>query len=533
MKNLYVLCLLALGCGSAQSLPATPSSTGARLDLAPSGSVSYGFREAADAGFVRVQIEQHPCGEGVLAVEVRLSNTGQKEIETYRNEVRVMRRGEVLSPTYAPYGSPCRGQEPRRTIAPGETTTWWHFYTVTPKDARVKVRLVEPDGLAEYVAVFHLDEPRVARASKPTKRAPAITPHVAVIDRPYYRITVVDKRSCTQGEGTAVGYEVLLENFSNVPLRLAERELVDGEGYRYEWSSLGFEPCHLPEWGPSDGLHEVKPGQRRRGWLPTVAVKPDAEHLELHGSVWGMALGGEDFSVAVGAVPPAESPPPVAAKAAPAPAPDFGPREAPRPMFKDLPIPTDPLEYEKAKVLDLVKSHHTYQGNFLMSVVPLTHQLWAAGFYPDWVEKRYDLAKMAELTREFMGQAKGKLFARLVLRHHGDLLLHKEPHSLTLPPDLAEYIFLEVDGAEAVRCSAAEVPLFGGLVGPFSKQVAVTLVFDLPKELEARLVKKGKARFVVGGLGFDDHTIHYDLPLSDLTRDAPAELQRVFTAAER
>jgi hypothetical protein len=71
----------------------------------------------------------------------------------------------------------------------------------------------------------------------------------------------------------------------------------------------------------------------------------------------------------------------------------------------------------------------------------------------------------------------------------------------------------------------------GGLVGPFSKQTAITLTFDLPAGAAARLQSgRGAAKFVVGGLGFKDNTLRYDLPLSALTSDAPPELQRLFRA---
>lgn len=519
--------------------PAAPT----RYGIVPTETVHYGLAEEADAGFVRVRLRTQPCGEGLMGVEVRLANTGPKVFETYRAEVSARRpSGDIVTPTRAPYDSPCRHVHTSQ-LAPGEATTSWYVYPTTdPKpDLRVAIDLTEPDGLAIYKTVFHLDEDQVARdadAAAGERPAPP-SPHLALVESPYYRVTVVDQRACRDEGHTTVSYEVVLESFTNVPLRLGLSELIDSQGRSYDGaSSFRADRCRSSEVALGGPVGDVPPGEKRRGWLYSIVVPADVTSVRLRGSVFGGGLGGSEFTLALGPVPaPAEvhtKPKPVAPAASLSEA--LAPKAAPPPMFRDLaPALKDAATYEPAKVLTLFKDHHRQHGNFLIGVVPTTTRLWAAGFYPEWTEKRYPLAKMVEQTRDkFVSVSTDKLFARLVLFHNADVMFNSGEHSLKVPDDIAEFIFLELDGQPPIRCSQAEIPLMS-LVGPFSKQVAVVLVFELPKGVAARVRSgKGSARFVVGGLGMPRGANHFDypLPFDALTNDAPVELQRLFQAID-
>jgi hypothetical protein len=535
MRWSFVLLLALAGCGAAGQPASHPPAT--QYGQAPVGPLSYGASEEADAGFVRVTVDSQPCGEGLLGVQVRLHNTGHKVFETYQAEVSGRTaKGDVLSPARPAYGSPCKVEPRVQRLDPGEATTLWSFFAVEEPNVQVKVELTEPDGMAEFQAIFHLDRQKMDRPSTSFTRPAPPSPQLAMVDAPYYRMTVVGQRACTRESEVLAAYEVVFENFSNVQLGLGLPELVDNQGRRYARASHFMGPC-VEDLGPGDGIHEVEPGQKRRGWLPAFAVGSDASGLVLQGGIRGKALQAESFALSLGALPAPEASPlpsPVATKPAPTERRSLSadPPAAEAPRFRDLePIPTDPKLYEQAKQLHLFRSHHVVQGNFLMSVVPVTHQLWAAGFYPQWAEKRYDTAQMVKLTRQFIDDSKDVLHARLVLYHHANVMVHGGEHSLKIPEDIADYVFLELDGFQPVRCKAADIPLMGGLVGPFSKQTAITLTFDLPAGAAARLQSgRGAAKFVVGGLGFKDNTLRYDLPLSALTSDAPPELQRLFRA---
>jgi len=546
---LVVAAAFTAGCGGAA--PTVAEDATSPHGIVPDGPVPYGHAETIDAGFLQASLTTRPCGRGLLGVALRILNTGESPYRTYQLDVTARRPGgEVLRPAPAPYDSPCHGDRPPEALAPGEATTRWLVYETPTPELRLRLEIPEPHGLATYRADVYLDQETVDRDGSRVARPTPPSPSLAIVEGPYFRLTVVDQHACGYRGSTTVRYEVVLESFSNVPIRLGLTKLVDGQGRTYSYRSVHYaDPCSFASRGEGGGaedlLDDVPPGGRRRGWLLPIPVGSGAKDLVLESRVMGNSFDGAPIRLALGALPkavPAKDPfapePRTNERATAEPATAqslhdaLKPKPAPPPIFKDLsPKLKDPTTYEPAKVLTLFKEHHHQQGNFLMGVVPMTTELWAAGFYPKWKEKRYTTPQMVERTQQdFLASAEDKLFARLVLFHHADVMVHKGEHSLTVPDDMADYVFLELDGRPAIRCSEAQIPLMH-LVGPFSKQVAVTLVFDLPPGVADRLENgKGKVRFVVGGLGFENNTFDYPLPLRDLTDDAPPELKKVFKA---
>ena len=177
----------------------------------------------------------------------------------------------------------------------------------------------------------------------------------------------------------------------------------------------------------------------------------------------------------------------------------------------------------------MVTDHLTTNGNFRMSVVPMTRELVIAGEYPKWTEKRYDEAQMVELARADEGLYANAMYAVLTVVFVGDVLSSGRTQ-FELPADLADYIFLENDRGQAIRCSRATLPLMH-MVGPFTKQVNVELQFDgLTQDPE--FLRTKTLKFVVGGLEFENNQVVYRYPLSDLFADAPPELKRLYRAAD-
>lgn len=529
----------SMGCGAASPTSGAASLTSggaAQFPAVPSGPVHYGADDVADAGFVQASVSSQPCGEGLLGVRVRIVNTGKAPFEMYMAQVSGRRaNGDVVAPTRLPYDSPCKPDPHVAKLAPGEASTEWAAFAAEAAGFEVKVLLEEPSGLAEHVAMFHLDRAHVERDKEAAVRPLPPTPKLAGIEARYYRLTVVGARACSDTETSLVGYEVVFESFSNVPLALGSAELSDESGRRYPADFLSFDKCRIDtptEVRPS----EIAPGQKWRGWLPGIRVQRGAKSLVLHTDVRGRGLGSETVDLPLGA-PPAAAPVPVAAAAAKKPDPlaalSANPPPAAGPVFRDLePIPKDPTQYYRVKMLHLVRDGHVTQDNFFMAAVPITPELWAAAMYPKWAEKRYDAAKMADLTRAFATSSRTELIAQLGVFHHGDLFANGGEHSKTLPDDLAEYVFLEIEGMAAIRAREVRIPLMEHVIGAFSKQSTVELVFDLPAGAADRLARgPGQVKIVVGGLGFREKTMSYALPLSTITSDAPRELKALYRAA--
>ena len=206
-----------------------------------------------------------------------------------------------------------------------------------------------------------------------------------------------------------------------------------------------------------------------------------------------------------------------------------GPTTPPQPVKSvDHPlVSADPRTYAEDKIVAMVKDHLATNGNYRMSVVPMTRELAIASAYPKWAEKRYDDATMIELARAEEGLFADTMYAVLTVVFVGDVLSGGK--QLELPEDLADYLFLENDRGEAIRCSRATLP-FMRLVGPFSEQANVELQFDglrrNPDFLRTKTLK-----FVIGGLSFAENEIVYDYPFTELFADAPPPLPRLYRDA--
>lgn len=531
------LLALTAACGG----PTTPD-TAADVAAIPDGPVERGLHDTADAGFAKVTVETMPCGEGLVGVGVRVANTGKKAIALHQIEPTGLgAKGDVLRNKVPPYKSPCSEAARPSKIAPGEAATVWLAFD--PGVAIAKVEVEEPDGLAKLTARFHLDEDHVDDArsgAAATSRAAPPAGALAKHETPYYRLSIVDVKGCRDGDRNFIAYEVVAESFTNVTIDVYAREVVDARSashQRPDYTSRCF--LVLPHGEPLD---ELAPRARVRTWTSPFTVPADAGELTLGMAIGGYGLSRDEVSLRPGAPrswvkapdPPSFGPSPAqqaAQQAERRAALDriANPPPAGKPEFRELPpIPKDPLAYHEVKMRHLVREHYVAHDNFLLTAVPITPALYAAGMYRTWSEKRFDDAAMKKLVADFATRLKTELRVQMPVVHHGSVMGNGGEHSLTLPQDLNESIFLEVDGEKAIRCREAIVPLMGTVVGPFSPQTTVELVFDLPPGFDTRIMKgTGELRVVVGGLGFKDKTVRWKLPLSDLTRDAPAEITRI------
>ena len=209
--------------------------------------------------------------------------------------------------------------------------------------------------------------------------------------------------------------------------------------------------------------------------------------------------------------------------AAPPPAP--APRR-PRPETKvDV---EDPRDYLDQKIIAMFMDHHATNGHFKFSVVPITPELWVAGEYPQWSEKRFTPQQMEQRVDEQLPIFDDSVLAILTIVFVGDLFSTGRVQ-FEVPEDICEYIFLENDRGQSLRCSRATLPLMR-MPGPFTKQVNIDVEFGNLRSAEPDFFDTKSLKFVVGGLDFRHNEITYPYPLSDLFGDAPEALRALYRA---
>jgi hypothetical protein len=186
----------------------------------------------------------------------------------------------------------------------------------------------------------------------------------------------------------------------------------------------------------------------------------------------------------------------------------------------------DPQQYYEQKIVALVRDHHVTNGNFTMSVVPMPQELAVAGEYPKWAEKRYSTEQMIELIERDKPAYAGNVHAVLTVVFIGDIYSGGRTQ-FEIPEDIAEYVFLENDRGQAVRCTRAILPLMR-MPGPFTQQVNVQLEFAGVTREHADFLETKSLRFVVGGLDFQNNVVAYRSPIADLFADAPEVLRDLY-----
>lgn len=210
------------------------------------------------------------------------------------------------------------------------------------------------------------------------------------------------------------------------------------------------------------------------------------------------------------------------------------PAPAPAPAAPAIPQDTrvdveDPRLYYEQKIVALVRDHHVTNGNFTMSVVPMPQELAIAGEYPKWAEKRYSSAQMLEIIENDKAVYTGNVHAMLTVVFIGDIYSTGRTQ-FQIPDDIAEYVFLENDRGQAIRCTRAVLPLMR-MPGPFTQQVNVQLEFAGVTREHADFFDTKSLKFVVGGLEFADNTVTYRYPLSDVFADAPEALRELYQSS--
>lgn len=188
-----------------------------------------------------------------------------------------------------------------------------------------------------------------------------------------------------------------------------------------------------------------------------------------------------------------------------------------------------PRDYFDKKILALTADHRVVEGNFTLNVLPVPLELHIAGQYREWEEKRLTPEQMLTEINAAAPAFSDSVFAMLTIMFVGDVLSPGRTQ-FEIPDDIAEYIFMENDRGEAIRCSRAILPLMH-MPGPFTKAVNVNLEFANIREQNPSFFETKSLRFVVGGLDFRSNTVSYRYPFGDMFGDAPEALRTLYRDA--
>jgi len=188
-------------------------------------------------------------------------------------------------------------------------------------------------------------------------------------------------------------------------------------------------------------------------------------------------------------------------------------------------------DYASAITLALMVTNMKSEGNFTYCVVPAVPQYIIAYDYQEYLEKRYTKKQIIEKVKSRLAVLEDKLSAVFFIGFAGDLQSKGETDK-EIPEDFAEYLFLENDKGDFVRCSKANIPILN-TVNVINESVVVELEFPLNYEKNGKqipiLENTEYIEFVIGGLGFKENRFRYKLPLYKMGENIPQLLNELFT----
>lgn len=293
----------------------------------PIGAMFVAWSETAKLGWADMRVAKvDSCGERHVGVQLEVKNRGSELMYLHRleRELRLVVGEEQRSHSWA-FEDGCRRDDDK--LEPGGVGRVWVTFVGSPKEAELaRLTIDEPHGLARHHLTFGLRAGVAADVKARPAPEPRPAPPAKRIGEPvesrYYRVTALQKMVCAGPDDDGqvkMAVEVLVENFSNLPLRPTRvGDFRDPEGRVYSQAYLAFGgPCaQLMKETP------IAPGEKLRGFISMVAVPADAKGLELHYHLRGADYRGTEVAMPIGDVPdppPAPKPPPVpAAELAPA-----------------------------------------------------------------------------------------------------------------------------------------------------------------------------------------------------------------------
>jgi len=198
-------------------------------------------------------------------------------------------------------------------------------------------------------------------------------------------------------------------------------------------------------------------------------------------------------------------------------------------VFIILMFPLFSESWGTKKIEELTSEKHDREGNFILSVVPYTEELYIANDYEEWIQKRYSKTRMVEEAKKIIRELDNGMIAILYFRYLGD---YDSPGrtSIDIPTDFHEYIFAENERGEYLRCTDTEGS--HSSIGYFNELRTLILTFSkLTDDGKDIFENANELIFVIEGLGFEQNRISYSLPLSDYFTDIPEEQREILLKA--
>ncbi|MCD6459435.1 hypothetical protein J7L67_02055 [bacterium] len=194
------------------------------------------------------------------------------------------------------------------------------------------------------------------------------------------------------------------------------------------------------------------------------------------------------------------------------------------PVFPDQTVD----EYVSKKIQESYKNIKK-NGNFALLCLPGTLEFGIAGNYNTWQEKRFDNKRILQEIDTLKNETNNNIYIVIQVSFIGDAT-GDEIKSLKIPKDIQDYIFLENNNGLFIRCSKAEISGYNYTVNQFTDHIQIALKFPTihPETNESIFNDTETIKVIVGGLGFEDHTFEYKLPLSDYYLDAPDVLKKLY-----
>jgi hypothetical protein len=188
---------------------------------------------------------------------------------------------------------------------------------------------------------------------------------------------------------------------------------------------------------------------------------------------------------------------------------------------------TSVKEWSDAKMKELYLSQVTREGHFLVTVVPVGVEHLIALSYPGWVEKRYTQETIIQKAAAMKVSLEGRVNAVLIAKFTGDIMSSGKT-DLSIPRDLAEYVFLENDAGGYVRCEQADIPVIS-TVNMLNQSVSIQLAF--PNDATSTIFAETReVTFQAGGLGLEKNRFSWPWPFHSLYANAPIELRSLYVA---
>ena len=194
-------------------------------------------------------------------------------------------------------------------------------------------------------------------------------------------------------------------------------------------------------------------------------------------------------------------------------------------------------DYFDKKSNELLHEYMHQEELFAYSLIPMPYEYQIIYEYTEWQKKRHSKEKMVEKAQALLNSQlhKENLLFQFMIQYTGDLFSEGKTE-VDFPDDLQEYIFLENDSGDYVRCNklAGNIVEYGS-VGATSLIESGDLTIQFPKKLNKNTLITDNTNYIkvvfeVSDL--DKNEFVYIVPLSEKWSDMPEEVKNIIDKAK-